>query len=177
MAGAPNPFRDAYPWGHLIIGGILLPGVIEAIDDCSKPETWIYQKGLAASQAVSIWRGTNLAESIKITTRLSNEDQFDEAVRVRNILKPARSRRPPVLPVLNGQMDFVGIKRVSIKEIFPPVAAAGLSWSWKIILTEFNPMKPVPVGPADAPKKESENDRLEKEFSGLVKKAAGYGFP
>jgi len=177
MSGLPNPYRDSFPWGRMVIGGILFPGIIESIDGASKPETWIYRRRLAASQAVSIWRGTNLAETITVVSRVWNEKTFDLCYALRDALRPKMGRKPPVLPVLNGQLNFNKITRVAVKDIIPPLYASGNSWTFKTILTEFNPMKPVPVGPADAPKKESENDRLEKEFSGLVKKAAGFGFP
>jgi hypothetical protein len=171
MANNPNPYRDQFPWGNFLMGGILMPGVIESIDGVSKPHTWIYQMGLASMNAVSIWRGQRLAEGITIVSRISDEQEFDDCFKFRNALQPKIGRRPPVLPVLNGALDFVGIKRASVKEIFPPMSAPGLSWTFKVVITEYNPMKPVPVGPADPPKAESENDRLQKEFSSLLEKA------
>lgn len=174
MSGLPNPYRDAFPWGTMIIGGIKFPGIIESIDGCSKPETWIYQRGLASSQAVSIWRGTNLAETITVVSRVWNEATFDACYALRDALKPSGSRRPPVLPVLNGQMNFARIQRVSVKDIIPPLFASGNSWTFKTILTEYNPMKPVPVGPADVKKPDSENEKKRLRNVELRKKAAKF---
>lgn len=173
MSTLSNPYRDAFPWGNIVIGQLLMPGIIESIDGCSKPHRWVFQMGLAVSNSVSIWRGQKLAESIKIITRLSSLEEFDEAYGFRDALQPKPRRKPPVLPIFNGQFGFVGIQRISVANIEPPKPAGGCSWSWPIELIEFNPMKPVPVGPADPPKAESENDRKEKEFSNLWREAFG----
>jgi hypothetical protein len=167
MATNPNPYEDAFPWGNIVIGGVLLPGIIEDIDGCEKPHRWVFQMGLAVSNSVSIWRGQKLAEDIKITMRLYGTESFAGAYLVRNALQPRLGRRPPVLPILNGAFNFVGIKRVSVLSIPAPKPAGGLSWSWTIRVCEYNPMKPVPVGPPDAPKAESENDRKQKVADGL----------
>jgi hypothetical protein len=172
MANNPNPFRDAFPFNNVVIGGIVAPGIVQSIGDPSKPHIWVYQQGLAAWNAVSIWRGQKLAEGFLITMRLCNEEQYDACYPFRDVLQPKLGKRPPVRPILNGMLDFIGVKRVSVKNIIAPKPAGGLSWELGIELTEYNPMKPAPVGPPDAPKAESENDRLQKEFSDLLKKAS-----
>ncbi len=176
MAGNANPYRDSFPWSNILVGGMLIPGIIQSVDGCSKAENWVYQRGLAASNAVSIWRGRSLAETIKIITRVYNEATFDACFALRDILRP-NWRRPPVLPVMNGHMNFAGITRVSLKEIYIDKAYPDISWDLAVILTEFNPLKAVPVGPADPPHAETENDRLAKQLDDLVGKAAKYPFP
>ena len=171
MASNPNPYRDRYPWGNVVIGGVLLPGVLESVNGASKQHRWVFQMGLTVSNSVSIWRGQKLAESIRLSCRLHDEASFDQAYAVRNVLQPKLGRKPPALPILNGHFNFVGITRVCVLNIESPVVAPGNSWTWNIELIEFNPMKPVPVGPADPPKAETENDRLQKQFSQLLDKA------
>lgn len=173
MSTLANPYRDAFPWGNIVIGQLLMPGIIESIDGCSKPHRWVFQMGLAVSNSVSIWRGQKLAESIKVATRLYGMDNFDAAYAFRDALQPKLGRRPPVLPILSGPFEFVGIKRISVLNIEAPKVAGGLSWLWNIELCEYNPMKPVPVGPPDPAKAETENDRKEKEFSRLFNQAFG----
>ncbi len=170
MSTNPNPYRDNYPFGHMQIAGLEMPGVITSIDGAERPEIWIYQRGLAANNAVSIWRGRNLAENIEIVGRVFDEASFDQCYVIRDALRP-NWKRPPVLPILNGVMNFNKITRISLKNFVPPKAAPGLSWEYKIVVTDYNPMKPVPVGPADPPKAETENDRLEKQFSSLLAQA------
>lgn len=171
MATNSNPYVDRFPWSNVVIGNILVPGILESIEGCEKVERWIFQQGLAVSNSVSVWRGTKLAESIRITTRLYNTASFDAAYDLRNALRPKVGRKPPVLPILGGPFGFVGITRVSVLNIIPPKVAPGNSWLFGVELIEYNPPKPVPVGPADPPKKETENDRLQKEFSRLVDEA------
>lgn len=173
MSTLLNPYRDWASWGVVVIGQLAMPGILESVDGCSKPHRWVFQMGLAVSNSVSIWRGQKLAESIKLSSRLSSEAEFDAAYAFRDALQPKTGKKPPVLPIVNGHFGFVGIKRISVANIEPPKLVGGCSWSWNIELVEFNPMKPVPVGPADPPKAESENDRKEKEFSNLWREAFG----
>lgn len=172
MATNPNPYDDSYPWNHIVIGGVTLPGIIEDIDGCGKPHRWVFQMGLAVSNSVSVWRGQKLAESIKIRMRLYDKASFDGTYSVRNALQPKLGYKPPALPVMNGAFNFVGITRVSVANIPAPKAAPSLTWTWDIELIEFNPMKPVPVGAQDPPKAETENDRLQKRFSALLAEAS-----
>lgn len=161
-----NPYRDNYPWGHLQIAGLEMPGIITSIDGAEKVETWVFQRGLATSNAVSIWRGRGLAENIEIICRVFDEASFDQCYTVRDALRP-NWKRPPVLPILNGALNFNRITRVALKNIVPPKPAPGLSWEYKIVVVEYNPMRPVPVGPPDPERPETENDRLQKEAARL----------
>jgi hypothetical protein len=170
MSTNPNPYRDNYPFGHLQIGGVEMPGIITSVDGAEKVETWVFQKGLAANNAVSIWRGRGLAENIEIVCRVFDEKSFDACYTVRDALRP-NWKRPPVLPILNGALNFNRITRVALKNLVPPKPAPGLSWEYKIVVVEYNPMRPVPVGPADPPKAITENDRLEQQFSSLLAQA------
>jgi hypothetical protein len=170
MAGNPNPYRDAYPWNNVIIGGQLMPGVLTSIEGADKQEIWSYQYGLAVINGVSIWRGRKLAEDITIKSIVYDVKTFDACFMFRDTLRP-NWKRPPVLPVMNGAFNFAGINRVGVKRIIPPVARPDKSWEFSVVVTEYNPMKPVPVGPPDAPKAETENDRLEKQFSALLAQA------
>src|SRR5512138_17437 len=171
MTDLPNPFRDAYPWNHAVIGQVLVPGVIESIGSPSKPHIWVFQQGLTAWNAVSIWRGQKLAEGFSITTRIIDAEQFDLCYKFRDTLQPKLGRKPPVLPILNGALNFIGVKRVAVKNIIPPETAEGLSWRLVVELCEYNPMKAVPVGPADPPETESENARLARQVEEKVAQA------
>jgi hypothetical protein len=177
MAGRLSPYRFPLAWGRMIIGGIYVPGIIESIDGCEKPQRWVFQMGLTVSNSVSIWRGQKLAESIKIVTRLPDDQSFQDADRFMDIMLPTPGRKPPSLMCINAAFNWVGINRVSLVNFVAPKPAGGLSWTYGIEVCEFNPMKQVPVGPADPPKGETENDRLQKEFSGLMGRAAKLGFP
>lgn len=173
MADTLNPYDFPDLWGRAIIGGQYVPGIIENIEGVDKPERWIVQQGMTVSNAFTIWRGQKLAEHPKITVRLINREQFNAAIAFRDLLRPKGGRRPPVYYISNGFFNWSGITRVSVQNIgYPSPVGYGLSWRWVIELIEFNKPKMIPVGPPDAPKGETENDRLQKEFSSLLDKAA-----
>lgn len=177
MPNVLNAYDFPLAWGRMIIGGIYVPGIIEDIDGCEKPQRWVFQMGLTVSNSVSIWRGQKLAESIKIKTRLPDKKSFDDAIAFTQVLLPRPGRKPPALYILNGAVNWVGITRISVANIIPPKPAGGLSWSFGVELCEYNPMKTVPVGQLDPPKAETENDRLQKEGDRLQAQAAQLGFP
>jgi hypothetical protein len=171
-----NPYRSPREWFEFRIGGVLVPGVVSDVDGWDKPEKWLVQMGIQVSNAFTIWRGTQIAEEITITTELPNEKSVDDYWALRDKLRPKIGSKPPVFPITNAAFSFAGITRVSIKRILPPKRVPGLSWQGKIILIEFNPQKFAKIGPADPPKEKSENDRLADEFARTVQEAKTKGF-
>jgi hypothetical protein len=166
-----NPYDSFKEWGRITVGGVLIPGVITSIDGHEKPEEWIIQKGIEVSHAVTVWRGTKLAESIKIVTNLYNRAEFDKYYDVAIALRPKLGRKPPSLGIVNAAINFSGITRVSVRLPGPPKPAPGLSWTAEIDLIEFNPPRLAKVGPADPPKSKTENDLLAEELAGAVAQA------
>jgi hypothetical protein len=176
MAGVLPTRLNAYDapkeWGTITIGGVRLPGIILSIDGHEKPEEWIIQKGIEVSHAVVVWRGTKLAESIKIVTNLHNRAEFNKYLyefvpRVR----PKVGKKPPALPIVNAAINFSGITRVTCRLPGPPKPTVGLSWTAEIDLVEYNPPRLAKVGPADPPKVKSENDLLAEELAKVVAQA------
>ncbi len=148
-----NPYIDAGPWGRVEISGMPLPGIIQSIDGADKPEDWSVQKGTAKSNATTVWKGTKLAESIKIMTALTNAEAFAQYYDIRNLLRPKIGVKPPSLLISSPVLNFSGITRIAIKNILPPkwVSGAGY-WTGEIELIEFNPEKPANTGPAGGAK-------------------------
>lgn len=166
-----NPYTDWRPWGKVTIGGVLIPGIVTGIEGHEKIEEWAVQKGIEVSHAVTVWRGTKLAEAIKITTNLHNAAEFAKYYLVRGALRPKLGKKPPSLGIVNAAINFSGITRVSCVNVGPPKPAAGLSWQAEITVIEFNPPRPVKVGPADPPKAKTENDRLADELAEAMAQA------
>lgn len=164
----PNPYDSWKEWGLVTVGGFLLPGVILSIDGHEKPEEWIIQKGIEVSHATVIWRGTKLAESIKIVTNLHNRAEFNKYWEFAAVVRPKIGKKPPSLSIVNAAINFSGIMRVTIRLPGPPKPSAGLSWTAEIDLCEFNPPRLAKVGPADPPKAKTENDILAEELAGAV---------
>ena len=95
-----NPYDSYKEWGKVTVGGILIPGIILSIDGHEKPEEWIIQKGMEVSHAYTIWRGTKLAESIKIVTNLYNRAEFNKYHDLKTVLRPKLGSKPPSLGIV-----------------------------------------------------------------------------
>ena len=149
MASRPNPYRDSGPWGRVAIGGIVLPGVVLSIDGAERPEEWDVQKPTEKSGATTVWKGTNLANAIKIVLALHDEASVDRYYEVRDALRPKQGTRPPALPIDSPIINFAGITRVSCRNPAPPKwVAAGAYWTGTITVIDFSPPKEADTGVA-----------------------------
>lgn len=153
-----NPFTNARPWGTITIGGLLIPGVVQSIDGAIRPDIWAVQMGISVSGAVTVWRGTQLAETIKIVTALHNQAAFDAWYDVRDKLRPKIGKKPPALTIENPAINFSGITRVACRHVGPPMwQKQGGYWTGEIALIEFRPPKPIPAGTVEPPKPTAED--------------------
>ncbi len=175
--------NDAEDWGKLslIVSGQIydVPGIIERIEGCDRVQVWVVQKGINASFAFTIWRGAQLCESVKLTFRFVDAAERDAYIQMGQNLSPVWGQQKPIssMPV-NAAFAAAGVTRVGIRSWgLAPSPAPGLSWTTTMDLIEYRKAVPAPVGPADPPKKESENDKLQKEFDRQLEKAATYGNP
>ncbi len=166
-----NPYRSWKEWGQVKIGGMLVPGIIFDIDGADKPQVWLVQMGIAVSNAVSVWRGQKLAETIVIKTHLATEASVDAYYDLQTKLLPKAGKKPPTWPIVNAIINFAKISRVSTRNVLPPKPAPGNSWMGEIHLIEYNALKPAPIGPADPPKAKTENDLLAEELARTIAEA------
>lgn len=148
-----NPYVSQFEWGYVQIGDHLIPGVVTSIEGASKPEEWSVQKGTSSSNATTVWKGTKLAESIKITTNLYDVHQLDQYYWTRDILRPKLGTLPPSWTITNAHINFSKITRISVINVAPPKwLGSSNSWEGVIELIEYNPSKPAKAGPAGAAK-------------------------
>lgn len=178
-----NPYINHYDWGLVMIGDNPVPGVITAIDGASKPEEWSVQKGTSASNATTVWKGTKLAESIKITTNLFDVLQVDAWYTLRDQLRPKLGDKPGSFQVVNAIINWAGITRVAVVNITPPKwLGASNSWEGTVELIEYNPSKPAKAGQASPAKAAggqgnatgappTANQQAAEEFKQLVQQA------
>ncbi len=150
MSGNPNPYRDSGPWGHVFIGGVRVPGVIADVDGAERPEQWDKQKATEKTGASTVWKGTDLADAIKITTSLHDQTSVDEYYRLRDILRPPKSTNaPPALPIVSPIINFSGITRVAYRVMSPPKwVKSGGYWKGVITLIDFSPAEDAKTGVA-----------------------------
>ena len=177
----PNPYIDPDQWG-MSIGGCNVSGIITAIDGHAKPEEWNVQKGTSSSGATVVWKGTKVAEAIKITVAMIDAGDFEAYYLMRDTLRPKLGTKPPSLTIVHPAINAVGITRVACVDVGPPKPAAGLSWSYEITLIEYNPTAPAKAGPAGAAKGgaagagggaagQTENEKAAIELAAAVAKA------
>lgn len=178
-----NPYIDTFEWGFVSIGDNPVPGVITSIDGASKPEEWSVQKGTAASNATTVWKGTKLAEKITITTNLFDVLQVDSYYVLRDQLRPKLGTKPGSWTVVNAHINWAGITRVAVIDIRPPKwLGTSNSWEGVIELIEYNPSKPAKAGQASpasagggqgtsANAPPSANQQAANEFASLVQQA------
>lgn len=152
QGSALNPYVDPGPWGFVEIGGFRLPGVVRSIDGAEKPEEWSVQKASAKSNATTVWKGTKLAESIKIGIELPNREAFARYYELALLLRPKIGTKPPSHVVANPIINFSGITRVSTGNVAPPKPSANNSWFGEVTLVEYNPEKDANTGPAGGAK-------------------------
>lgn len=145
----PNPYRDAGPWGVVVIGGRRLPGVVLSIDGAERPEEWDVQKPTEKSGAATVWKGTGVAKSIKIIISLTSEAAVDEYRRVNRTLRPKLGAKPPSLPIVNPIINWVEITQVSCRNVAAPKWKGKEGyWTGEITVIDFSPPKPAKTGAA-----------------------------
>ncbi|MEQ9321675.1 MAG: hypothetical protein RIF41_21085 [Polyangiaceae bacterium] len=145
----PNPYVDSGPWGIVEIGGLPLPGIVISIDGAEKPEEWNVQKATAKSGAATVWKGTKLAESIKIELALPTLESFDRYYQMRDVLRPKLGTKPPTYSIVNPAINFNGITRVSCRNIGMPKWVESTNyWKGLVEVLEYSPPKPANTGVA-----------------------------
>jgi hypothetical protein len=144
-----NPYRDNSPFGTGKIGGVPIAGVIQSINGAEKPEEWTFQKGTGGNNAVSVWKGTKLAEGIEIVVSLFGIEQYDAHELLRRTLRPKLGQKPPSLPIENGIINAAGVVLVVCISAPPAIwIRAGGFWQATIKLAEYNEPKAANTGRA-----------------------------
>lgn len=153
-----NPFIDPGPWKSIVLGGLTLPGIVHSVDGAEHPENWSVQMGISVSGAVTVWRGTTIAESIKVLLKLHNAAAFAGYYDARDVLRPKLGKKPPALTIVNPTINFNGITRVSCKNVGQPKwVEQGGYWTGELTLIEYRPPKPIPAGTVEPPKPTAED--------------------
>lgn len=153
-----NPFLDRKPWGKVTIGNLELPGIVESIDGAERPEVWAIQMGISVSGAVTVWRGTSLAEEIKILLKLHNAAAFDAYYDVRDKLRPKIGKKPPAHNIVNAAINFSGITQIACRNVGAPKwVAQGGYWTGLVTLVQYGKPRPVVAGTVEPPKPTAED--------------------
>ena len=178
-AGDINPYRDSSAWNRCSFASkgklFYLPGLVASVEGNDRIEKWFVQKAPNVAYAVTVWRGTELCESIKITCHLPTEGDFDQWSEMRRFLQPGPQNT--VWYITFPPLNFAGLTRVGIRKVGTPRAAPGLSWDATIELIEYRPAQKIVAGPPDPPKIKSqlaqENDALASSIDNLSRQIWG----
>jgi len=176
--GELNPYRGSDPWSRCVLSSssvnIEMPGAIFDIKGHDRVEYWWVMKAPNTAFAATVWRGTLLNESIKISFHLPTEEAFDLWSHARIVLQPKPN--DTVWTIACPAVNWGGITQVGIKSVGTPAPAAGLSWDAILEVIEYRKPTPIKAGPPDPPKQKSqlaqENDALATETQGLMNKIA-----
>jgi hypothetical protein len=172
MAGL-NPYRSSGPFGVVLLAGKSgmkqVPGILVSIDGARTPEEWAIQKPINASNAVTVWRGRNLAEAIVIVTNLYDEQSYDDWEALAAMLVPADPRSaPPILNVINPWINSRGITKCGVRYPDHPKPAAGKSFTGELSLIQYRQRRIAKVGPPDAPPADSAQTKANKQKAAAV---------
>jgi hypothetical protein len=179
MTGDPNPIFDPGPFGLVYIQDTLIACTLIEVDGATKPEDWNVQKGTKSKGAVSSWKGTKPAESLKLKFRTdTNPDSFQAMTDMLLIVRPKIGDKPPSVNIQNAVINWGGIGVIALKQpAFPKWDAKSNSFEFEWEFIENDPSKDANVGPADPAKPEGQGQAetmspADKEIADLNKQIA-----
>ena len=163
-----NPFLNGDAFG--VVGltgggapvGFTLAGALIAIDGANTPDEYAVQKGTGTSGATVTWRGSKVAEAVKLTFALTNAAQWAAAEAQVAILRPTRGQKPPSFTIVNPVINNFGkISRVSTVDPGQPKWDEKVfKFTIEIVFIEFRPTvaaKTSPVTPPTDPNADLKN--------------------
>jgi hypothetical protein len=178
MSGDPNPFVDPGPFGFIYFDDVLVKTTLIEVDGCVKPEDWQVTKHVSGDGATAAWRGTKLAEKIKLKFRATDDASYAAQGDLYNQLRPKLGLKPPTVTVTNAIVNWGGIGKVCLHEpAFPKWVSDKHAWDFEWELIEYAPTKQTTTGPSDPAKPETSTDGrgkqspAEKELADLIKEA------
>ena len=173
-----NPFDDQPAYGKMALGQFMMPGIIVEIEGADRSYQWDKQKAVGKGGASSVYKGEELAESIKVKCALVNAAHFAELAALRQGIIPPKGQKPSAYDVVNALLNDNGIKSVALKKLGQPKYEANGLWSVTFEFTEYSPPKPTKTGPAAGSKSASTTwvqapvqDETDRKIDGLLKKA------
>lgn len=176
-ASDPNPFRDPGPWGFVYINDVLIEATLIEVDGAQKPEDWQVTKGTGTDGATAAWKGTKLAEKIKLKFRATDEASFDAMSDLLAMVRPKLGEKPPTVTIVNAIVNWGGISKVTLHEpAFPKWEDSKQAWEFEWEFIEYAPSKPTKTGPSDPSKPgggaaPTAQSAAEKELQDLLKEA------
>ncbi len=151
--GDPNPYIDPGPFGEVIIGDMRVECHLVEIDGCSKEEDWNVQKGTKSKGGTASWKGTKVAEKVKLKWRASTAAEYAAMGDLYTMMRPRPGEKPPTFHIINPVVNWGGIGEIALKA--PPQPKwlpkeGAWEFDWEFI--EYDPTSDAKTGKADPPK-------------------------
>lgn len=157
MSVIANPYDNPDAWGIVKIGGATMPGVLESLGLPPRKYEWAVQQGLGVGGPATIYRYCNLIESIEIAQFLDTVQAFEIAETMcKTLVGPKWPNEVKVKPkaylMEHPALQWVGVRRVALRELEAPKPVGNLKWMWLVRVIEDSPRRPVQTGPPEPAK-------------------------
>jgi hypothetical protein len=136
----------------MTVGTVRLPGVITEITGADRKWKFDEQKAVGTGGASLVYKGEEIAGSIKVKCSLSTVGDFAALKAARRVLATPKGQKPSAFDVKNAILNNQGIKSVQIKMIGQETYAGAGLWTVEWELGEYNPPKPTATGAATSSK-------------------------
>ena len=141
-----DPFTNQAAYGKMTVGTVRLPGVITEITGADRKWKFDEQKAVGTGGASLVYKGEEIAGSIKVKCSLSTVGDFAALKAARRVLATPKGQKPNAFDVRNAILNNQGIKSVQIKMIGQETYAGAGLWTVEWELGEYNPPKPTATG-------------------------------
>lgn len=151
-SGDANPYFDPGPFGQILIADVVVAATLTEVDGATSPEDWSVQKGTGTSGATASWKGTKLAEALKLKFRAHDGDAFQAMTDLLLLVRPKKGQKPPTVNIENAIVNWGGIGKGAIKT--PPEPkwdAKDGAWDFTWEFQEIGPSTGANTGAAGAP--------------------------
>jgi len=147
-----NPFTHQAAYGKMTVGSVRLPGVITEITGADRKWNYDKQKAVGTGGASLVYKGEEIADSIKVKCSLSTVADFNALANARKTLSTPKGQKPTAFDVKNALLNNQGIKSVMLKMIGQETYAGAGLWTVEWELSEYNPPAPTATGAATSSK-------------------------
>ena len=174
-----NPFVDPGLFGFVYLDDVFIACTLIEVDGAAKPEEWQITKGSGSDGATAAWKGTKLAEKLKLKFRATDAASYNAMTAMRDQVRPKLGQKPPSLNITNEIINWAGISKIRLVEpAFPKWEAINRAWEFEWEFGEHAPSKQTTTGASDPAKPESagggaggKQSPAEKELAEAIKEA------
>lgn len=158
MSTIAHPLQNSADWGRVLIGGSVLPGILDEITVPPRVWEWAVQQGFGQSK-ITVFRSTGILEEIRfryfLNLKTTGADDWALLETFLRVMLPGWPdkyiQKPKSLPIVHPAVQFLGGKRVHLAKLFAPVPPQGekIPQFYELTVQEDVPDKRPKTGPAE----------------------------